>query len=198
MHFYEKCVLRCLLGLHYFLRHLVRLVFPLHSFSYGLYNIHITAVKDVKNELPCVINTKINLLQDEYASLWKVMPAEKVFLSLKGFSRKWKFHVCGLIRWPLYDFINVSLSLATNTYTILKRILLKIHRINLLEYTIYVFLFLTFILQNYSILGSRPNWMEGNQMSSGRPPWPSRWTSLFVKPQTWITLHSFTKVHTTI
>ena len=90
MHFYGKCVLRCLLCLHYFLRHLVRLVFPLHSFSYGLYNIHITAVKDVKNELPCVINTKINLLQDEYASLWKVMPAEKVFLSLKGFSRRSK------------------------------------------------------------------------------------------------------------
>ena len=36
---------------------------------YGLYNIHITAVKDVKNELPCVINDKINLRQDEYAAL---------------------------------------------------------------------------------------------------------------------------------
>ena len=42
MHFYGKnvCVLRCLLGLQYFLGNLnwtVRLVFLLHSFSYGLY-----------------------------------------------------------------------------------------------------------------------------------------------------------------
>ena len=53
--------------------------------------------------------------------------------------------MCGLIRWPLYDFINISLSLATNTYTILKRILLEKqpnHMISavILEYTIYFFI----------------------------------------------------------
>ena len=93
MHFYGKgtmypmkvCVLRCLLvdlsvRSSLFFRQLVRLVFPLNSF---LWFILITAVNDVKNELPCVINDKINLLQDEY-----VMPAKNVFLSLKGFSSR--------------------------------------------------------------------------------------------------------------
>ena len=53
--------------------------------------------------------------------------------------------MCGLIRWPLYDFINVSLSLATkNLYLTRKKIVIKATE-ELLEYTIYFFLFSTFI-----------------------------------------------------